>query len=276
MSTAPLKEIEQSLKVLWTNRQAREEFLSGSTPDGVNPEIVDQCDVGGINLYANLISIGQNDLMDSVYPICKHLVGKGFPDLVAKYYEHCPPEHFNFNKGAERFSEFLKENGDRYVRKYPFLPELADWEWIELEVMECPQKVETFEEIALNSPELFDKFAPVVNPTLTIRKYNYPVSKVVEWVNEGVKLPRRVKKGSEILSVYRMPGTDEIKFLELGSNACKIIETAIESKTSYSELIKLVIEGNKNMDPQSAVIDFLQLIEKYQDLKVFVGNQAID
>ena len=275
MTTASLKDIEKSLKLLWTNKSAREQFISGSVPSGVSEEIAGQIDISGVNLYASLMRIGQNDLMDSVYPICAHLIGKGFHDLVAKYYEEYPPDHYNFNKGAQRFSQFLKVRGDRYVKKYPFLPDLADYEWLELEVMESPAVIDALEDVTLDSPELFDKFAPVVNPTLAIRKYSYPVSKVVDWVKEDVKLPRRVKRGSEILAVYRLPETNQVRFLELGANACKIIEASIESRTSYSELIKLIVESSQNADPHSMVIEFLQLIETYRELKVFVGSAEV-
>ena len=270
-----LKEIEESLKLLWTQRLPREEFSRGRMPEGVHPQIADQIDIKGVNIYASLIRNGQNDLMESVYPICSHLIGKGFESVVASYYEISPPAHFNFNRGAERFSLYLKDHGDRYTKKYPFLSELADYEWLELEVMEHPGDCRIEEDVSLDNPDVFEKFAPIVNPALVVRKYQYPIAKIVEWVRDGVKLPRRVKKDPSIQAVFRSPTTNDVKFLELEELACKVLESAIESPSSYNDLIKLVLQESPNSDPQETVLKFLELVEKLRELEVFVGSRKI-
>lgn len=275
MTTASLKDIENSLKVLWTNRQSREEFSRGLVPEGVHPEIASEIDIKGVNLYSSLIRTGQNDLMQSVYPICAHLIGKGFNDVVARYYEVYPPVHHNFNRAAERFSIYLNEHGDRYLRKYAFIPELADYEWLELETMENPKEVTALEQVELNDPSVFDQYGPVVNPSCAIRKYQYPITKIVEWVQEGARLPRRVKKDPVIMAVYRAKESDKCKFLELTNLSCALVEEASENKVSYSDLIKLAVTESKSKDPQKTVIEFLQLVEKLNELELFVGSRKL-
>ena len=112
MSSISLAEAEKSLYTLWTKREPREVFLEGNVPQGVNSEYIDGLDPKGINLYSSLIRTGQNDLMNSIYPGCAGLIGKGFEDIIGKYFEHFPAEHHNFNRAAERFSLYLEGLGE--------------------------------------------------------------------------------------------------------------------------------------------------------------------
>lgn len=277
MSKVSLKEAEQSLYTLWTRRGPREEFLDGSVPEGVNSEFVDELDLKGVNLYSSLIRTGQNDLMHSIYPGCAGLIGKGFEDMVGKYFEHFPVEHHNFNRAAQRFSRYLAECGDkdRYVKRYPFLPELADYEWVELEILEHPSQPIQGDSVSLDSPEVFDQFCPMVNNALVVRSYKYPIAKIVDWLKDGVKLPRRVKKDPVDLAVYRSCKDHSARFLELGEIASLVINQAKEKPTSYAELIKISVEAQPECDPQAVVVDFLALIEKLVELELFVGSKRI-
>lgn len=277
MSSISLAEAEKSLYTLWTKRQPREVFLEGSVPDGVHSEYVDGLDPKGINLYSSLIRTGQNDLMNSIYPGCAGLIGKGFEDIVGQYFEQFPAEHHNFNRAAERFSLYLEGLGEdnRYVRRYPFLPELADYEWVELEILEHPGKPTRGESIALDSPEVFDQYYPVLNSAFVVRRYQYPIAKIVDWLKDGVKLPRRVKRDPVDLAIYRSLEDNSAKFLELGETASLIINRAHEVPTSYAELIKLAVESQPDSNPQEVVVDFLALVEKLSELELFVGSKRI-
>lgn len=277
-SSPDLAEIEKSLYTLWTRKGPREEFLSGGSPEGVNGDFAEKVDYKGINLYSSLIRTGQNDLMHSIYPGCAGLIGKGFQDVVGKYFEQFPPDHHNFNRAAARFSTYLASFGDRYVKKYPFMPELADYEWVELEIMEhpalTPDNVGEFKQ--LDSPELFDRFGPVVNSALVIRRYEYPIAKIVDWLKDGVRLPRRVKKEACTLAIYRSPEDHSARFLELGEVAALVIERAIsEDSVSYADLIKLAVESQVGANPQQVVLDFLTLVEKLREMELFIASAEI-
>ncbi|MBI1271291.1 hypothetical protein GC174_12750 [bacterium] len=277
-SSPDLAEIEKSLYTLWTRKGAREEFLSGGSPEGVNGEFAKSVDCKGIKLYSSLIRTGQNDLMHSIYPGCAGLIGKGFQDVVGKYFEQFPPHHHNFNRAASRFSTYLASSGDRYVKKYPFMPELADYEWVELEIMEhpalTPDNVGDFKE--LDSPELFDKFGPVVNSALVIRRYEYPIAKIVDWLKDGVRLPRRVKKEATALAIYRSCEDHSARFLELGEVAALVIERAMsDDAVSYADLIKLAVESQAGTEPQQVILDFLTLVERLREMELFVASVEI-
>mgnify|MGYP001337884389 CR=1 FL=1 len=273
---ATLKEIEESLYRLWTTADARRTYLSGQVPEGVHQEVADKIDPEGVSLYSSLIRLGQKDLMLSIYPGCARVIGRGFEDLIYQYMETFPAEHFNFNRAASRFSVFLKEHCQRLEAKFPFLPELADYEWIELEVLEHPADQRcAARKIVLSGPDDFSEQAPRVNPTLILRRYQYPIDKIVDWLRDDVRLPRRIKKAEVCLAVYRSARTSSARFLALSPVAARLIETATASPTAFAELVTIAVNENPDTDPQNTVLEFLELIEKLEELELLSGSIAL-
>lgn len=274
VETANLSDVESCLSMLWTQRRPRQEFLQGQTPDGLQPDILSQVDPRGVRLYASLIRHGQQDLMNSIYPGCAKVLGKHWYELVSEYFESFPPDHFNLNAGAGNFSRFLKERCDAFVKRHPFLSELADYEWIELEILEHPGEPVPGEDVGLDEPTRFTTFGPRLNPVIIVRHYVYPITKIVDWLKAGVKLPRRVGKQAAHMVIYRDPDNLDARFLEFGELAVAIVENALEGSCSYADLIALAVEC-KGGDAQSTVEEVLTLFERLQSLKVFLGSFRI-
>jgi hypothetical protein len=273
--TKNLQTIEQSLSTLWTREEALSQFLSGSCPDGFDEEFSREIDARGVRLYASLIRHGRQDLMKSIYPGCQKILSRQWIRLVDRYFETRPPAHFNLNKAASGFSDFLKVDCPDLVARHGFLPELADYEWIELEIMESDERESRGETIALDSPEVFNSWGPVLNPVLAIRHYQYPITKLVDWLRDDVRLPRRIKKDAINLAIYRDPDEFYARFLELGDAAIKVVERVLNGPASYSELITMVVTENQGVDPQEVVMQTLELFEQLQERCLFLGSQQV-
>lgn len=285
MAAPSLREIEKALYSLWTDRKARDiafpaagsskKKAASSLAESISGELLAQIDRRGVSIYADLLNIGHQDLMENVFPGCARLIGDKWSDEVDNYFVKFPPDHFNFNRAAERFSEYLSKFGDRYVRKYPFIVELADYEWLELELLENPGRVEKFPHEQLVSPEQFESLRPVVNPVLAIRRYKYPVTGIVEHLEGDCCLPRDVAPKPCCVVVYRDPVTHDCRFLEVGEITARVVEAALESPTSYKDLIALVVSTSGGMDAQQCVLEFLQMVETLQEVNLFVGSVAV-
>ena len=272
--TKNLQTIEQSLSTLWTQDEARTQFLSGTRPDCVDEDFASEIDPRGVRLYASLIRHGRQDLMKSIYPGCQKILSRQWTKLVDRYFETRPPAHFNLNKAASAFSDFLKVDCPDLVERHGFLPELADYEWIELEVMESDAREARGESIALDSPEVFNSYGPVLNPVLAVRHYQYPISKLVDWLRDDVRLPRRVKKDATNLAIYRDPEEFNARFLELGDAAAKVVERVGQGPASYAELITMVVTESGG-NPQEVVMQTLELFEQLQSRGLFLGSRKV-
>lgn len=275
--TKNLQTIEQTLSNLWTQDEARTKFLSGFRPDCVSEDddFSQEIDPRGVRLYASLIRHGRHDLMKSIYPGCQKILSRQWNRLVDKYFEARRPAHFNLNKAASAFSDFLKVDCPELVARHGFLPELADYEWIELEIMESDAREIRGEQVALDNPEVFNAYGPVLNSVLAIRHYQYPIAKLVDWLKDDVRLPRRVKKDATNLAIYRDPDEFYARFLELGDAASKVVERVARGPVSYAELITMAVTESGGADPQEVVVQTLELFEQLQERCLFLGSQKV-
>src|SRR5262249_7647516 len=106
---------------------------------------------------------------------------------------------------------------------------------------------------------------------LTIRDYKYDISSINERLESGGK-PGKVQEEQSFVAVYRHPETQQAKFVDLGEAAAKIIEQAAAKPTTYQNLLPIAISYADGDDPQTAVLEFLELVEELQQLRVFVGS----
>lgn len=274
-----LHEIQRTVSTLWVDKQAREWLLSDrKTPPpaclrNADPEILRTVDARGVELYGELLTFGHHDVMASVYPFCSKLLGKRWDGVVDDYLRRFPADHFNFNRLCSRLPEYFSRHGNDLLEKYPFLAELADYEWIELEKMEEDRDITLYPHSELSSLEDIMALGPVINPTLTIRHYSFDVLSIAERLDQGSK-PRKPKAKAISVAVYRHPEDQLCKFVELGEAAAYLVEQSKKLR-SYSELIKDCLPLTGAGDPQAATVSVLTLIEELQSLKVFVGSVKV-
>lgn len=274
-----LREIEKTLATLWLNKDARKWLLSDRKkplPDCLKDapeEILRSVDRKGIKLYAGLMSFGHHDVMDSIYPFCSELLGGQWNAVVDDYLLRFPPEHHNFNRLCDRLSQYFTIYGGKWTERYPYISELADYEWIELEKMEEDTTIEQFPHKQLTEPADFSKFAPVVNPTLTVRDYKYNIIEIASYCQSDRKVPK-VKPERTLVAIYRHSESHLCKFVEVGEAAAQVIERA-RKKTAYQDLIALAVALTPNLPPHEAVAEFLELMEDLQELGIFVGSTEV-
>lgn len=275
---ANLAEIQDFYYKLWTRRDFREDVFSQNLP--INRS--------GVNLYASLIEIGRLDLMASVYPCIKALLGKKFRDLVLAYYETLPPDHYNLNRSANRFAGYLEQYESTLVSRHPFIVELAHFEWIELEVMEA----ESANLIALGSAHAskrgrgvkpnaetnleseaqdFVSTSPRLADVVVLHKYQYPVMTISKTLLDGEKLPRRVKKETTNMAIYRDNKSHQCRFLELGAMAFEALHMVqAQPGITYGELLKSVCQSSSD-SPAETVEAFLELLEELKACNLIVN-----
>src|SRR3990167_6997962 len=137
-----LRDIEKTVTRIWLNQDARDWLSAGSgapPPDclkDADPAILEQIDQKGSNLYATLMRAGHHDVMESIYPYCSKLFKDQFESIINDYLTKFPSDHYNFNRLCSRFSEYLTTYGGTWLERYPYIAELADYEWLELEKIE--------------------------------------------------------------------------------------------------------------------------------------------
>jgi uncharacterized protein len=275
-----LREIQKTIATFWINGEAREWLEDGAdpstTPDVVKPldnNLLQSADAKGVGLYGRMISYGHHDVMDSIFPYCSQLLGDTWQEAVDDYLIHYPPDHYNLNKICRHFSEYLLKHGQQYLQRYPFLAELADYEWLELEKIDENLVITRGDDSGISTPDQIVTLGPIVNPTLTVRHYRYPIADIAAKLENGKKVRRKVPAKATHLAIYRDPESHRARFLELGAAAATIVETAHTENGNYQSLLQLAVSLTPELPPDQAVLDFLQLIEDLQTALLFTGSQ---
>jgi hypothetical protein len=267
-----LHEIEQTLSSLWLKESVRKNFLKGAGE--IPPQLASNIDQSGVELYATLIDYGQQDLMASIYPYCAKILKKKWEPTVREYFLACPANHYNLNRAAQKFPAYLQNEGAQFLTKNPFIAELADYEWMEMELLEVDEDVQPQPNLVLSKPEHFIQFAPLINPVLLLRQYEFPISEIVEKL-DNKKSVSAIKPHASRVAVYRHPITNHCKYLDIGEVAFEVIQASKDVPHSYADLISLAVSRDANPDPQKTVVEFLDLVEKLQEIQVFIGSTKI-
>lgn len=276
-----LHDIEKAMSTLWMNRHARGWLLSDDDDDqkviprevsNIDQQILAQLDHKGASLYARTINYEHQDMADCIFPNCAKVVGSKWERLVEDYYERYPSSHFNFNKICENFPRFLSEQCPDLMGKYPYLAELADYEWLELEKVEDARTIEKAAHVSITGLEQVSLYYPLVNQTLSVRHYAYPVPDIAEKLEKSKRPRKHFAEKPTIVAIYRDPETFRSRFIELGEAAGAIVETAQQSPTVYQDLLKLALSLTEEINPANAAVEFLELIEELHTDNIFVGS----
>ena len=272
MPAPSLREIEQLLSDLWLKENARQEFLQGQANTNA---LTTQIDRQGVELYASLLQFGQQDLMSSIYPLSARLLNDKWESTVASYFLRHPANHYHLNEAGHRFKEYLQDQ-PALLKTYPFVAELADYEWIEMEVLEKNTVASKQPNLVLNAADHFVKYGPILNPVLLLRKYNYCVSKIASRLESKKSLRGVTRATTSYVACYRDPETNRASFLDLSELPFEIIQALIDAPHSYAELAKLTVSRLPSLQPESSVAQFLDINETFEKLNVFLGSQRLD
>jgi hypothetical protein len=185
-----LQQTQAALAELWTNTEKRQQFLDSSQDERADYGDLSGLSKSGIELYAELLQNNAQGLMASIFPACQSLFSdEVWTRTIESYLRECPPDTYHLNSLARKFSAYLKKHAsDSEFALWPFIAELADFEWVELEVEEHPAKALATDYTELTSQELIATMIPVVNPAHTCRDYNYQVHEIARVILDDYDL----------------------------------------------------------------------------------------
>lgn len=270
-----LRNIQSTLQMFWLDSAVCEDYFCGdadSQAGCVSAAFRRNCDRQGVELYGQLMRFGWHDVMSSIYPLCEDLLGDEWQNTVDHYLKMYPPGHFNLNRLAQHFSCYLASHGDELLRRFPYIAELADYEWMELEVLEHPAVVFRKSDAPLSTAEEFALWSPIVNPTLCTRRYQYPLLEIAESVARGEPASIVLSHAKQAyVAAFRPSQSNDCQIIELSKPAFTVLEKVVAKSCTYAQLARQAICLCKVLSSQDAVLEFIDLIEKLHDMDIFVG-----
>lgn len=277
-----LREIQEAFSFLWLTRQGKQYLQKLEQNESCSElhnlpgaAVIKDTDIAGISLYGRLIYFGHMDVMTSIYPCCAKLLHTKWTDLVFDYLEAFPPQHYNLNQLAKNLATYLTDKKTAYMQEYPYLAELADYEWLELEKIEEETTCLPADFVKLDSAEAFLTYAPFLNPTLTLRRYAYPIPEIVSYLESVEMADRFFQPEKTAVVIYRHHETHHSIIEEIDLISAQLVEALAAAPTSYAELLKLVLAARTGDNYQEVTLDFMELLEEFQHCGIFIGSYRL-
>jgi hypothetical protein len=125
------------------------------------------------------------DTLRSFFPVTRRFFKSQWYDWVEQYRRQHPNPSFQLYQVASGFPAFLATQTET-VAKYPFLLDLARYEWLEIEVLNAPntERPEGFEPAVPDTVDELADWCPVPNQARRFARFDYNVPGILEALND--------------------------------------------------------------------------------------------
>jgi hypothetical protein len=197
------------------------QFLKTGDPDSLQK--LKCSNYNGIQHYRNLVVNIFSEMIVNAFPIFYDFLGEErMEKLILEFMKNYSCQNFQVWKMPCEFKEYVITSQKELISRFPFIPDLLLFEWIEIEVFMMPD-LNTKEE---SSGKLY------LNQESKILFLQYPVYKIH---------PSKIKKedkGDYYLFLYRHPESKKVIFSEINIFALKIMNFLYEEPKTFDEILK--------------------------------------
>jgi len=220
-------------------------------PADVNPE--------RMAMYRELFFNNIDGFLSANFPVLRAILNDRQwlelgQDFFAKHINHSP----HFSKIPEEFLDYLQNERDS-SGDFPFLLELAHYEWVEMALSIAKETVPVNYQSLDNLQNLCIQLSPLAWPLA----YQYPVQKI-----SPDFLPETAPELATFLIVYRNLD-DEVNFMEITPITYRLLEIIQEhEKMLAADCLKQVAEESKHPNPDMIVTGGLQILKELAEKTV--------
>jgi hypothetical protein len=228
--------------------------LANPVPAGVDPQRMD--------VYAHLLFNNVQDFLSGCFPVLHGILSiDEWNGLVRRFYaEHaCQTPYFR-----EIPSEFVQWLSGRFTslplrKTYPFLLELAHYEWVEVPLLLDDSDVDW--DAATSDGDWLDGKL-LLNPVMLLQTYQYPVHTL-----SAETLPIEPRT-THLLLLRNRAG--KVDFIELNDVTARLLQLLPTHHTARAALTRLADEM-AYPDPQQLLVFGVQILQQLQAQQAIVG-----
>jgi hypothetical protein len=196
-------------------------------------------------VYRDLFYNNVEDFLASTFPVLKELLGAdAWHEMVRDYFARHRSKTPLFMQMPKEFLVYLEREREPRPNDFPFLLELAHYEWVELALATSDEKID-MAGIDANGDLLTGK--PVLSPLAWILTYRFAVHRIgTDYV------PSENDKEETCLIVFRNRN-DEVEFIEINRvTATLLLRLQKETGSAQSVLLDIAAEL-KHPEPHKIV-----------------------
>jgi hypothetical protein len=216
-------------------------------------------------IYRDLFINNLQNLLGSTFPVLRKLFGKDrWRELIREFMAKHEAQTPYFLQIPREFLEFLEKEHETGADDFPFLLELAHYEWVELALSVSMDGNDMT--IVDQDGELLEG-VPVKSALAWPLAYRFPVHRISEKFQ-----PREPGEQPTYLVVYRNPG-NEIKFMELNSVTAGLLDK-ISNNSEQKKGRELLAElaGEINFDTDALVEHGASALAELRAANILLGT----
>lgn len=221
-------------------------------------------------IYRELFFNNLRNLLSNMFPVLKKLHSDTkWKSLIRQFMQRHRAETPYFLQLPEEFLAFLQHEYELQEDDYPFLLELAHYEYIEL-ALSISEASNDLTDIDPDGDLLAN--APVRSELAWVYAYQYPVHRI----SNNYK-PTEPAEQPVFLAVYRR-NDDKVGFLELNPITARLLEIIDEndSRKSGEALLRSIAEEINYTDVDALIQHGAAALEEMRQLEILTGTRSPD
>lgn len=219
-----------------------------------------------LKIYRELVYNNIEGFMASSFPILRKIIADEqwhpmMRDYVSNHQAHTPL----FPKMPQEFIQYLEHERTEHAEDYPFLLELAHYEWIETSISMGSREI-SFEGIDEQGDLL--EGIPVLSPLAMPLAYQWPVHKI-----SPDFLPESLPEQATYIVIYR-DRHDEVGFIELNPVSAKLLEECSSSNNKIGkEILLSIVEQLQHPNPEAVIKGGLEIMQDFKNKDIILGTK---
>ena len=217
-----------------------------------------------MKIYRELFYNNVEDFLSSTFPVLRKIhEDKAWHDMVQDYFSNHRSHTPLFLEIPREFLGWLENERSHALNEFPFLYELAHYEWVELALSISE---ETLEQDNVDPEGDLLAGVPVLSPLAWQLAYPYPVHKI-----SPDFLPDKPGEEPTLLVVYR-DNADEVGFMEINPVTKRLLELIAEGRGDTGEaLLKRIAIEMSHPQPEVVLKGGLEIMTGLLEKKIVLG-----
>ncbi len=217
-----------------------------------------------LGVYRRLFFNNIRNLFARNFPVIRKLHDDSAWDgIIRDFMIHHRPTTPLFTEIGREFVNYLEhtrdDNGDP-----PWLAELAHWEYLETTVRMHAADIEAVK--VESETDLLDHY-PMLNPTLKIGQYRWPVHRIGPDYR-----PDTPESSPTLLAAYRRRD-DKVAFMKINTLTAHLLSQLQSTDPQSGRSVLESIAGDINQPPSRVVESGAQLLATLQDRQIILGSR---
>lgn len=217
-----------------------------------------------MKIYSELTFNNVEDFMASTYPVLRSLMNdEEWESLLRDYFANHYASTPLFHEMPREFLKYLEQEREPKSDDFPFLLELAHYEWVELALSVSDLQADLTD--LDNQNDLIDGI-PILSPLAWPLSYQFPVHTI-----SSENLPTEVPEQPTYIIVYRNP-QDEVKFLEMNPVTAHLVQLISEdTQRSGRQLLEAIADQLQHPEPEVVIQGGQQILQDLYARGIIIG-----